>query len=101
MGWNIYYDLEKSKFEVEYKRFRFIFSSQFYLSKFEKDINNFISIEKQKFNLRYGAYLKSDEFLALTLYKKIEKRGFLVYFDGRKINPNTTFRLSISCIDNI
>lgn len=101
MGWNIYYDLEKSKFEVEYKRFRFIFSSQFYLSKFEKDINNFISIEKQKFNLRYGVYLESDEFLALTLYKKIEKRGFLVYFDGRKINPNTTFRLSISCIDNI
>lgn len=100
MGWNIYYDLENSKYVREYKRFKFVFSSQFYLSKFKRIINEFISIEKQKFNLKYGAVLESDEFLALTLYKRIEKRGFLVYFEGQKINPNTTFRLSLSLLNN-
>ena len=87
MGWIIYYDLDKSKYEVEYKRFKFVFSSNFYLNKFKKEIDEYISIEKQKLNLKFKFYLESDEFLALTLYKKIEKRGFKAYYNNNPINP--------------
>lgn len=101
MGWNIYYDLDKSNLEAEYKRFRFIFSSNFYLNKFKKEVDSYIDIEKQKMNIRYRSFLESDEFLALTLYKKIEKRGFKVYYEDKPIKPDSTFKISLSHLDNI
>lgn len=101
MGWNIYYDLNKSSLEAEYKRFKFIFSSNFYLNKFKKEIDEYVSIEKQKMYLKFRTFLESDEFLALSLYKKIEKRGFKAYFSGREIKPESTFTISLSYLDNI
>lgn len=101
MGWSIYYDLDKSPLEVEYKGFRFIFSSNFYLNKFKKELDSYISIEKQKMNLRYKSRLESDEFLALTLYKKIEKRGFKVYYENKPVTLDTTFVISLSYLNNI
>ena len=69
----IFYNLEESNYEYSYKRFKFVFSSKFYIEKFKKELYNFVDIEKRKLDARYGIYLESDEFLALSLYKKIEK----------------------------
>lgn len=97
----VYHDLEKSKYIVEYSRFKFIFSSKFYIEKFKKELYNYIENESIKITHRYSSFLESDEFLALSLYKRIEKRGFKVYFENEEINENTTFILSLSTLNLI
>lgn len=92
----VYYNLEESEYETEYKRFRFVFSSKFYIMKFERELLNYVKNETDRLNKRYGSFLQSDEYLAYSLYKKIEKRGFLVYFNDVAIKPNETFTISLS-----
>lgn len=92
----VYYNLELSEYETEFKRFRFVFSSKFYIMKFEKELMDYVKYESDRLIKRYGVYLESDEYLALSLYKKIEKRGFLVYYKGIKIKPDKTFSISLS-----
>lgn len=90
----IYYDLNLSKYKLDYKRFTFIFSSKFYINKFEKELNNFVDIEDKKLYSKYKIILEDKEFLALSLYKKIEKRGFKVLFLGKEINENESFSIN-------
>lgn len=97
----VYYDLNESCYEVIYKRFKFVFSSKFYIEKFKKELYNYINIEQNKIDNRYNLRLESSEYLALSLYKKIEKRGFLVYFNNTKINKNQTFTITLSILNNI
>lgn len=97
----VYYDLNESDYIIDYKRFKFIFSSKFYIEKFKKELYNYINIEQNRIDERYKLRLESSEYLALSLYKKIEKRGFLVYFNGRKIDKNQTFTISLSILNII
>lgn len=91
----VYYNLEDSNYKFSYKRFNFIFSSKFYIEKFKRELKDYISIEEAKISSKYGK-LEASEYLALSLYKKIEKRGFLVYFNDEKIKENETFSVSLS-----
>lgn len=95
----VYYDLTKSEYKYNFKRFCFIFSSKFYIMKFERELKNYIKYESDKLIKKYGSYLESDEYLAYSLYKKIEKRGFLVYYEGFRLEPNQTFIISLSFDD--
>lgn len=92
----VYHNISDSDYSYDFKRFRFIFSSKFYIMKFEKELMKFVKYNSDKLISKYGIYLESDEYLALSLYKKIEKRGFLVYYNGNSIEPNETFRISLS-----
>lgn len=90
----VYYDLNLSTYKLNYKRFTFIFSSKFYINKFEKDLQNYIDIEDKKLYSKYKIVLETDEYLALSLYKKIEKRGFKVLFLDREIKENESFSIN-------
>lgn len=90
----IYYDLNLSNYKLDYKRFTFIFSSKFYINKFQKEIENYVDIEDKKLYSKYKIILEDKEYLALSLYKKIEKRGFKVLFLGKEINENESFSIN-------
>ena len=90
----VFYDLNESEYKLDYKRFTFVFSSKFYIDKFKKEIDNFINIEDKKIYSKYKVILDTEEYLALSLYKKIEKRGFKVYFLGNEIKENESFSIN-------
>lgn len=90
----VYHNLNISDYEYNYKRLTFIFSSKFYIKKFESELANYVLLEKNKIATRYQVDLEASEYLALSLYKKIEKRGFKVYFDGKEISKNDYFIVS-------
>lgn len=102
----VYKDIEKSDYVFNFQRFTFYFSSKFYIEKFKKELDNYIDIESKRLIKRYDLMLESSEYLALSLYKKIEKRGFRVYFSysdelGTRIKENETFSISLSILNYI
>ena len=63
----------------------FVFSSDLYRRKFEERLwENRDSINKSLTN-RFGFQIRNDRVADLKLYTLIEKRGFLIYKDGVKI----------------
>lgn len=103
MRTKVYTDIKQSNYSYEYKRFKFYFSSMFYLAKFEKELYNYINIEGIKMNNKYRVMLDSDEYLSLSLYKNIEKRGFKVYYlvenEYKQLNKDQTFQISLSFLN--
>lgn len=75
----VYHNLDYSEYDYEFKNFKFIFSSKFYIEKFKSEIYNYIKENTEKINRKYSP-IELDEYLALDLYRKIEKRGFKVYY---------------------
>lgn len=90
----VYYNLSDSIYRLDYKRFTFVFSSKLYINKFQNEIENYVDIEDKKLYSKYKIILEDKEFLALSLYKKIEKRGFKVLFLGKEINENESFSIN-------
>lgn len=84
----IYYDLTKSEFVVRYDDFEFYFSSQFYKNKFLESHIDYVRDERLKLESRFKCGIYADSLLLLELYKKIEKRGFYVKYNGMVINKD-------------
>lgn len=84
----IYYDLNESVYNFQYDNLLFTFSSKFYLDKFKSEYNDYLKNETLKLKSKYNCILYCDEMLLLDLYKKIEKRGFKVLYDGVAIKEN-------------
>ena len=84
----IYNDLNESDYTFEYDDLKFYFSSKFYLEKFTREYSNFIKDETMKFKIKYKCNAYIDDMLLLLLYKKIEKRGFKVLYDGNELQEN-------------
>ena len=81
----IFYELEKSPYTYLFNNITFYFSSEFYLKKFEKEVDNYIKNEEFRFFQRYKLKLETNyfrQFLAISFYKKVEKRGF--YFTSNE-----------------
>lgn len=75
----IYYELEKSPYTYIFNNITFYFSSELYLKKFKKELKNYIKNEEFRFFQRYKLKLETyyfKQFLAISFYKKVEKRGF-------------------------
>lgn len=86
----IAYDFNESpyRYQVDYGDSSFItyvFSSDFYRNNFIKKLN--INRGKINFSLsnRFGFDVKCNLLCDLKLYASIEKRGFLIYKDGERI----------------
>lgn len=63
----------------------FRFSSEFYLKKFkEKQEGNRFTVNASLSN-RFNFKIINDILCDITLYKKIEKRGFLIIMDGEEL----------------
>lgn len=91
----IFYDLKDSDFIYLAGNSKFYFSSNFYLQKFILEIDEFIKNEKAKFLVNYKINLDADLFLMITLYRKIEKRGFRVVYKGKELEDRLTFKIEL------
>lgn len=87
-------DLSKSNYKVHYHDLIFYFSSELYMAKFQNQLNEFTSIENIKINNKYKIIIDMKEYLAVALYKRIEKRGFLIkhLFKKDNITEMTSFK---------
>lgn len=85
---NVYYELSNSPFNFKISHFLFVFSSKLYLDKFKETYEDYIKKENLKFVVRYKGIIDSSDLLLLTLYQKIEKRGFKVFYKGYEIEKD-------------
>ena len=97
----IYYNINDSEYKVECGNFTFYFSSILYQRKFTRELKNYISDESFKLRTKYLNHIEASEYLALSLYKKIEKRGFNVLYKGLSISENTSFQISLSYLNQV
>ena len=97
----IYYNIKESDYKVEFQNFTFYFSSLLYERKFKKELRYYVNDELFKIKTKYQNNIEASEYLALSLYKKIEKRGFNVLYKGFEIKENCSFSVSLSLLDRI
>lgn len=81
----VYYDLKESEYRYKIDNFEFVFSSLFYLSLFKTNLNEYINYEQSKINTKLNNKIDIKEVILLNHYKRIEKRGFLVYYKGKEL----------------
>ena len=74
----IYLNLDESDYIFTTQGLTFYFSSKVYLEKFKKIHKSFIDNETQKIAIKYKVNINISLMLLISLYKKIEKRGFKV-----------------------
>ena len=86
---NVYHDLSTSPFSYKVDDFLFIFSSKLYLDKFIKNNVDYVREETLKLTIKYGLILYPKDMFLLSFYKKVEKRGFKVYYKGCELEKNT------------
>ena len=97
----IYYNINDSEYKVDYENFTFYFSSILYQRKFTNELKKYVSDESYKIQTKYQNFIEASEYLALSLYKKIEKRGFNVLYKGLKIKENESFKVSLSYLSRV
>lgn len=87
----VYQNIEESPFSYKYEDYEFYFSSQFYRRNFKKRLPLYLKEEtfkiKNKYKIRNEEFVLIffKEFLLITLYKKIEKRGFKILKSGERL----------------
>lgn len=81
----IYYDLKESDYKTSIDNFTFVFSSLFYLNLFSTNLEEYIIFENKRINNKIKKEIELKEVILLDLYKKIEKRGFLVYYKNKEL----------------
>lgn len=84
----VYLDLNESIYYYDYEGLRYYFSSEFNLTRFRKNIDEFVKMESFKMINRYKVKANWNLLLTISYYKKIEKRGFRIETDSGKINQN-------------
>lgn len=92
----IYLKLNESEYKFSFKGLTFYFSSKKYLQKFVENLTNYIDFETEKFKVKYGININFDTLFMISLYKKIEKRGFRIYdnINKKEILENVKFSLN-------
>lgn len=93
----VYNIIEDSIYFLDKDGFRFYFSSDFNRERFKKLVSNYIKEENRKLINRYNVKIDLTNYMLISLYKKIEKRGFRVYLieDNTKLLENVTFHSTI------
>lgn len=87
--------IDDNKYVFEYDNMLFYFSSLLYLKKFQKLHNEYLKNETLKLKNKYNCVIVCDEMILLNLYKKIEKRGFKVYYNDHLLKENYYINLVI------
>ena len=59
---------------------------------------DFIKEETMKLKLKFKCELMFDEMILILLYKKIEKRGFKIMYNGHRLRENPCFTSDLSDI---
>lgn len=86
----VYLDLKESEYSVKKLGLTFYFSSKFYMEKFLKNVEIYTHNETLKIYNKYHVTFNFKIFLAISLYKKIEKRGFRIVdnISKKELNRN-------------
>ena len=71
-------NLAISQYKSVYEGFTFYFSSLFYKRKFDSTLETYLELETSKIINKYKININPRIYLAISYYKKIEKRGFYV-----------------------
>ena len=92
------YDVNKSEYYFKVNKLTLFFSSKFNKTRFENGFIDYVSEETNKIKAKYKVNINLTNYLLLTYYKKIEKRGFkvLTYDDNDDIielSKDHTFRV--------
>lgn len=86
-------NLKESKYTVIFRNFTFFFSSQFYKNKFIENVENYIEFENRKLMSKYKVNSSFSLYFAISLYKKIEKRGFRIINElGIEVTDESYFK---------
>lgn len=84
----VYNDLKKSPFNLHIDGYTLYFSSVFHRNKFKKEYKEYIKENSLKFKNRYKIDINLDEVFLLSFYKRVENRGFLVYYQNIPLDGN-------------
>ena len=57
---------------------KFVFSSEFYMNKFEEKLEDNRNEINGKLSKRYGFTITNNKLADIKLYEKVEKKGFLI-----------------------
>ena len=92
------YDINKSEYYFKVNKLTFFFSSKFNKTRFENGFIEYVQEETNKIKAKYKVNINLTNYLLLTYYKKIEKRGFkvLTYDDNDviiELSKDHTFRV--------
>lgn len=87
--------IDDNFFVYEYDNMLFYFSSLLYYQKFERLLSEYLKNETLKLRNKYNCTISCDEMILLNLYKKIEKRGFKVYYKDHLLKENYYIKLEI------
>lgn len=89
----IYLDLKETEYSITLSGITFYFSSKLYLKKFMDNVNNYVKQENIKLCVKYNVNIDLTLFLMISLYRKIEKRGFRIYdkINNKEITENVSF----------
>lgn len=89
----IYLDLKETEYSITLSGITFYFSSKLYLKKFMDNVNNYVNQENIKLCVKYNVNIDLTLFLMISLYRKIEKRGFRIYdkINNKEITENVSF----------
>lgn len=87
----IYLDLEESTYIYKIEGLTLYFSSAFYMQKFIETYREYSTTIERKVKEKYKVYIDLSLYLAFSLYKKIEKRGFKVLYKGEPVAKNSIF----------
>ena len=92
------YDINKSEYYFKVNKLTFFFSSKFNKTRFENGFIDYVNEETNKIKAKYKVNINLTNYLLLTYYKKIEKRGFkvLTYDDNDviiELSKDHTFRV--------
>lgn len=71
-------DLRKTKYSYDFGEYIFYFSSKLYLKKFKEGVVTYLILETAKITNKYKIKINISNYLSVSFYKKIEKRGFRV-----------------------
>lgn len=92
------YNINRSEYYFKVNKLTFFFSSKFNKTRFENGFIDYVNEETNKIKAKYKVNINLTNYLLLTYYKKIEKRGFkvLTYDDNDDIielSKDHTFRV--------
>ena len=91
-------DLKESNYCYDFLSCCFYFSSEFNLKRFKNSVSSYIEMEQAKLINRYKVKLNLKLVLSISLYKKIEKRGFRIV---QKFSDKTQIELTENTIFSI
>ena len=89
----IYTDIYESTYFFEVGNMKFYFSSTVYRDKFAKRYENFWLEEQKKLELKYNCNIKCKSLMLMKLYTMIEKRGFRVEIDEKRLDSIPLFEI--------